>query len=172
MIFPKKSAAEETAQALLKLTGVPEALAVLEKRKDPGTAWPVERVHLVTALGVCNLARTLAAEPISRGMDAETREALVEAFLVGLLKRQKTVKVKDGDDLEGHCKAVRAIVAELASFWETDPTGPGPRYYCVKEVLKRLGGTDPDYVVHDALFEMMYLCHKRYLDYFREPSIN
>ena len=79
------------------------------------------------------------------------------------------MELKDGADKMEKCHAILGVVGELQAFWNNmdDPKSPGPRYYCVKEVLRRLDDS-MNYDLHDALFEFMYLQHKHYIYFFKE----
>jgi len=171
MFFGKKAKSLEIAKGLIKNTGLDENLGILKQKKHAGTAHGQEFLELVMALCACNLAQTQKADFIRTAFSPEEMEAIMADYIRESLRRQDLVELKGEKHIEIVRSSLMPVVVELQAFWkeEEDPqgSGPGPRYYCVKEVLKRLGGKT-DYDLHDALFELMYLQHKHYLGYFRE----
>ncbi len=165
-----KSASLEIAKQVIKNTGLDENLGILKQKKHQSGAPPKEMVKLVMALSACNLVQTFKADFIQGAFTIEERDAIVRDYVLESFRNQDLVKLKGKDEAEELRLAVMAIVPDLQNFWneEEDPqgSGPGPRYYCVKEVLRRLGG-QTDYNLHDALFELMYLQYKHYLKFFR-----
>jgi hypothetical protein len=170
MFFEKKTKSLEIAKGLIKNTGLDENLGILKQKRHSGTAQGQDYLEMVMALCACNLAQTLKADFIQSAFSQEERDAITADYIRESLRRQDVLELKGEKHVEIVRMSVMPVVAELQRFWkeEEDPqgSGPGPRYYCVKEVLKRLGGKT-DYDLHDALFELMYLQHKHYLGYFR-----
>src|SRR5579872_7307280 len=165
MFFEKKFNSLEVARAIIKNTGLDENLGILKQKKQLGTADPKVLLKLVMSLSACNLVQTMRADFIAEEINDQYRESIIKDYILESFRTQDLVKLKDKQEMEEMRAAVMAIVGELSGFWneEEDPrgSGPGPRYYCVKEVLKRLGG-QPNYDLHDALFELMYLQYKHY----------
>ncbi len=153
------------------ITAMDAAFAELEKHQAGDAVFPVEKIKLVLALSTTNLIQTMKAEFISGKLDEKTRDAIAQEFLAESFRRQPLVDYKNMDDIDRGSAVVMRFVKELQGFWkeDVDPqgSGPGPRYYCVKEVLRRIGGPQ-NYDLHDQLFELMYLCHKNYIDFFKE----
>ncbi|HJT24069.1 MAG TPA: hypothetical protein VJ873_05800, partial [bacterium] len=79
------------------------------------------------------------------------------------------VPLQDGADLMEKCQEILSVAEGLQVFWDgpEESKGPGPRYFCVKEVLSRLGDAS-NYDLRDAFFEFTYLQHKYFIDFFRE----
>jgi hypothetical protein len=170
MFFKKKDNRRETAEKLVKLTALQETLDILKREKSAVTAEPEDELVIILAVGTCNLMQTMRADFISQSIDAEAQDEIIRHFVEESLRRQDLVKIKGSSGMETKRFAVMAIVEELQKFWKGEDdqqgSGPGPRYYCVKEMLRRLGakpGTD----LHDALFELMYIRHKYYIDFFK-----
>jgi hypothetical protein len=170
MFFEKKFNSLEVARGIIKNTGLDENLGILKQKKQMGTAEPKELLKLVMSLSACNLVQAMKADFIAEEIGEQHREAIVRDYILESLRNQDLMKLKDKQVSEEMRTAVMVVVGELQNFWNEseDPhgSGPGPRYYCVKEVLKRLGG-QPNFDLHDALFELMYLQYKHYIKYFR-----
>jgi hypothetical protein len=159
----------EIAKKLIQNTGLEASLAILREKYHIRDVGPEEMLKLVLALSTCNLVRTMKSEFIAQEIPEEDQQDIIDDYVVESLRRQVLLELKDGADKMEKCEAVLGVAKELQAFWNNtdDPKGPGPRYYCVKEVLRRLGDT-MNYDLHDALFEFMYLQHKHYIDFFRE----
>lgn len=157
------------AKKLIQNTGLNESLAILKEKYRLRDAEPEEILKLVLALSACNLMRTMKSEFITREIPEEDQQDIVDDYVVESLRRQVLLELRDGVERMEKCEAILGIARELQAFWNNtdDPKGPGPRYYCVKEVLRRLNDVT-NYDLHDALFEFMYLQHKHYIDFFRE----
>jgi len=171
MFFEKKSSSLDIARKIIKNTGLDENLGIIKQKKHLGTAEPAELLKLVMALSACNLVQTMKADFILEGLPQQDRDDIIRDYVTESFRSQDLVRLKGKEETEEIRLAVMGIVEDLGRFWdeEEDPqgSGPGPRYYCVKEVLKRLGG-QPNHDLHDALFELMYLQYKHYLKFFRE----
>jgi hypothetical protein len=163
--------ASEIVAQLLKICQCGIGLDFMEQSRVAGAVAPAERVKLLMALSATNLIETMKADFITQKLDEAAREQIAREFLEESLRRQTIAVFKNMDDIQHARVDAMRIVGELQKFWneESDPegTGPGPRYYCVKEILGRLGG-GPDYTLHDTLFEMMYTKHKEFIDFFRQ----
>ena len=159
----------EIAKKLIRTTGLEDSLAILKEKYHTGAVGPEDLLKLVLALSTCNLVRTMKSEFIALEITDEDQQDIIDDYVVESLRRQILLPLKDGADRMEKCEAILGIARELQAFWNNtdDPKGPGPRYYCVKEVLRRLGD-EMNYDLHDALFEFMYLQHKHYIDFFRE----
>lgn len=170
MFFDKKSPSLEIAQKIIKNTGLDENLGIIKQKKHAGTTEPAEFLKYVMALSACNLVQTMKADLIVTAFTPEVLADITRDYILESLRKQDLVDLKK-DELEGIRLAVMEIVPQLQAFWkeEEDPqgSGPGPRYYCVKEILRRIGG-QPNYDLHDALFELMYLQHRHYIKCFQE----
>ena len=157
------------AKNLIQNTGLEASLAILKEKYHVRDVSPEKMLKLVLALSTCNLVRTMKSDFIAQEISEEDQQDIIDDYVVESLRRQVLLELKDGADKMEKCEAVLEVARELQAFWNNtdDPKGPGPRYYCVKEVLRRLDDT-MNYDLHDALFEFMYLQHKHYIDFFRE----
>lgn len=160
----------DIAKQVIKNTGLDENLGILKQKNHAHQAEPSQYLKLVMALSATNLVQTLKADFIVKEIPDATREAIVRDYVVESLKQQDLLKL-GRRETEETVKGVLEVVQDLCLFWtdREDPQGggPGPRYYCVKEVLKRMGG-EVNYPLHDALFELMYLQYRHYLKYFQK----
>lgn len=156
------------AREIIKNTGLDENLGILRQKKHVHTSKPREMLKLVMSLSAVNLAQTLKSDFIVREIPEPARGAILREYVMQSLREQELLKLEDAE-VELLCREVMVVVRELQAFWDEkeDPqgSGPGPRYFCVKEVLKRLGG-EVNYDLHDALFELMYLQYRHYYKFF------
>jgi hypothetical protein len=169
MFFDKKFNSLEIARQIIQNTGLDENLGILKQKKHSVPLPPRDILKLVMALCTCNLVQTMEADFIVQKLSEDEHEAVLRDYILESFRNQDLVRLKAKDEIEGLRQEVMKVVGELKRFWgDTDPqgSGPGPRYYCVKEVLARLGG-EVNYDLHDALFELMYLQYKHYLAFFR-----
>ena len=171
MFFDKsKFNSLDIAKQVIKNTGLDENLGILKQKSHAHSAESAKYLQLVMALSATNLVQTLKADFIVREIPAPIREAIVRDYVLESLKQQDLVRL-GRPEMEEILKKVLEVVKDLNLFWDEqeDPQGggPGPRYYCVKEVLRRMGG-DVNYPLHDALFELMYLQYRHYLKYFQK----
>ena len=170
MLFKKKDNNLDSAERLVKLTNMQETLDIIKREKHPVQASPDEELKIILAVSTCNLAQTMLADFIAQRIDTGTRDEIIRHFMEESLRQQDLVKVKGGAETDKMRLEIMEIVRRLQKFWEEDDdpqgSGPGPRYYCVKEMLKRLGA-EPGTGLHDALFELMYLRYKYYIDFFK-----
>lgn len=170
MFFNKRSNGREIAQGLIKNTGLDENLGILKQKNFSAGTGSAQYLELVMVLSACNLVQTMKADFIQGEFEPEVREDITREYILESLRRQDMVPLQGEKHLEIIRLGVMGVVAELQVFWkeeESDGSGPGPRYYCVKEVLRKLGGA-VNFDLHDALFELMYLQHRHYLSFFRE----
>jgi len=171
MLFEKKNNSQSIARQIIKQSGLKENLKILEEKHHLVPLPPQDTLKLVLALSTCNLVQTMKADFITQKLTEEARNDITGDYILESFKNQDMVKLRGNEEANALRLGVMEVVAELQKFWSSseDPqgSGPGPRYYCVKEILARLGG-EPNYVVHDALFELMYIQYRHYLDYFRE----
>jgi hypothetical protein len=169
MFSLRKNESLEIAKKLIQTTGLEDSLAILKDKYHASALGPEELLKLVLALSTCNLVRTMKSEFIALEITDEDQQDIIDDYVVESLRRQTLVELKDGADRMEKCQSILDVARELQAFWNNadDPKGPGPRYYCVKEVLRRLGDS-MNYDLHDSLFEFMYLQHKHYIDFFRE----
>jgi|SRR5581483_5664893 len=169
MLFLKEGDSLEIARKLIHKTGLDESLAIFEGKNQSKEISPNDMLNWVLALSTCNLLQTMKVDFVGRELDPDDLQDIVDDYVVESLRRQNLLKLRDGAELMEKCEGILSSVGELEAHWASgeDPKGPGPRYYCVKDVLKRLGNT-LNYDLHDALFEFMYLQHKYYIDFFRE----
>lgn len=171
MFFEKKNNSQSIARQIIKQSGLKENLKILEEKHHLVPQPPKDILRLILALSTCNLVQTMKTDFISQKLPQETRDDITRDYVLESFKNQDLAKLKGNEEIEALRQGVMEVVVELQKFWSPseDPqdSGPGPRYYCVKEILARLGG-ETNYEVHDALFELMYIQYRHYLDYFRE----
>ena len=158
----------DIAKQVIKNTGLDENLGILKQKKYAHKAEPNQYLKLVMALSTTNLVQTLKSDFIVKEIPQNIREEIVHQYAAESLRQQDSHKL-DKREIEEMVRGVMEVVEALNQFWtdREDIGGPGPRYYCVKEVLKRLGG-EVNYELHDALFELMYLQYRHYLKYFQQ----
>jgi hypothetical protein len=170
LFFNQRSESLQIARQIIQNTGLDENLGILKQKKHHSNIEPREFLKWVMALSTCNLAQTMKADFVVGGLSFAEREAVVKDYVLESFRTQELVKLDGKDDVERMRVAVMAIVPQLQAFWveadDPEGSGPGPRYYCVKEVLQQLGG-EADLALHDALFELMYLQYQHYLKFFR-----
>jgi hypothetical protein len=171
MLFKKDSDSLQIARQIIKHTGLDENLGIIKQKRQLGKTEPRELLKLVMALSTCNLVQTFKAEFMAGDFTDQQRDDILRDYVMESFRNQDLVKLGGKEEAEQMRLAVMGIVGELQAFWDEseDPhgSGPGPRYYCVKEVLKRLGDQS-NFDLHDALFELMYLQYKHYLKFLRD----
>ena len=177
-MFFRKDESLERAKKLIQVTSLEENLAFFKAKQSAIKVPAREVLKWVLAMSACNLVRTMKVEFVAAKIPAEDQQDVIDDYVVESLRRQKLLKLKDGAEQMEMCQEILKATVELENFWlkgDDDPNSPGPRYYCVKEVLRRLGD-EKNFDLHDALFEFMYLQYKHFLDYFRsflqDPAIS
>jgi hypothetical protein len=167
MFFDKKFKSLDIARQIIKNTGLDENLGILKQKRHAVPVPPKEILKMVMALSACNLVQTMKAEFITNKLSQETRDDITKDYIMESFRNQDLFRLEKGE-MEGLRLGVMEVVEKLQGFWgeAEDLSGPGPRYYCVKEVLSGLGGGQ-NYELHDALFELMYLQYRHYLKYFK-----
>ena len=155
------------AKELIEKTGLQDSLILLEQVKRSNAIPPDDLLKLLLALSTCNLVQTMREEFIEKNLMPDDQLDIVDDYVAESLRRQNILKMSDGAELMERCVEILYIVGELEIFWrnDEDPKGPGPRYYCVKEILRRLSNEE-NFELRDSLFEFMYLQHKHFIDYF------
>jgi hypothetical protein len=171
MIFVKKSAALRIAQRIVENTGLDGNLGIFTEQKYTGPAETAELLKLVMALSACNLVQSMKADFIVKGFSQESLGEITRDFVLESLREQKLVPL-EGKKAAGEMRLeIMKVVGELQEIWKKEEegqgAGSGPRYYCVKEVLQRLGGK-VNYGLQDALFALMCFRHQYYIRYFKE----
>jgi hypothetical protein len=167
MLMLRKGDSLHVAKELIEHTGLQDSLILLESVKRSHTVSSDELLKLLLALSACNLVQTMKEDVIHREVLPDDQMDITDDYVAESLRRQNIMKMSDGAELMEKCVEILYLVGELEIFWrnDDDPMGPGPRYYCVKEVLRRLGNEE-NYPLRDSLFEFMYLQHKNFIDYF------
>lgn len=157
----------DIAKAVIKNTGLDENLGILKQKNHASQAPPPQYLKLVMALSTTNLVQTLKSDFIVREIPEAKREGIVRSYIEESLKQQDLVKLGK-KEIPEMVEGVLAVVADLGKYWtdREEIGGPGPRYFCVKEALRRMGG-EVNLALHDALFELMYLQYRHYLKYFK-----
>lgn len=163
-----EGASLKIAKNLIQVTGVQETFRLIQS-KNLSTVGGAELLKQVLALNGCNLLQTMKEEFIDRQIDPEDRQDIVDDYIVENLRLQKAIPYLDGAELMDLCMAVQELAEKYNAHWEQEREeagGPGPRYYCVKDLLRRLGN-EKNYELHDSLFEFIYLQHKHFIHYFK-----
>lgn len=169
MFILKNNQSLEIAKKLVQTTGLDECLKILKEKNHSAGVKPGELLKQVLGLSICNLTRTMELDFISQEIVGEDRQDIIDDYVVESLRHQDLAKLRDGAELMDRCQEVLGVSEGLQVFWDgtEDSKGPGPRYFCVKEVLSRLGDSS-NYDLRDAFFEFTYLQHKYFIDFFRE----
>ena len=146
-----KGASLQIAKNLIKVTGVKESLALFEQN-NLSNVGKEELLTQILALNSCNLLQTMKEDFINNEINPEDRQDVVDDYVVENLRNQSWVILKDGADLMDKCQEILGISEKFLVHWESveDPTGPGPRFHCVKELLRKLGN-EMNQELHDAL---------------------
>ncbi len=167
MYFLFEGASLKIAKNLIQVTGVQETLKLFQQ-KNISNVGMGELLVQVLALNACNLVQTMKENFIDKEIDPEDQQDIADDYVVENLRMLGLINIRDGADLMDKCQDILGIAEKLRVYWtsEDDPKGPGPRYYCVKDVLRRLGN-EKNLELHDALFEFMYTQHKHFIHYFR-----
>jgi hypothetical protein len=167
MLILRKGDSLHIARELIEKTGLQDSLILLESVKRSTNVSPGELLKLLLALSACNLVQTMKEDFIDKEVLPDDQLDISDDYVAESLRRQNIVKMSDGAELMERCVEITYVVGELEIFWnnDDDPMGPGPRYYCVKEILRRLGNEE-NFPLRDSLFEFMYLQHKYFIDYF------
>jgi hypothetical protein len=169
MFFLNRGDSLDIAKKLIRNTGLEESLALLKQKNHSGAVEPEELLRLVLSLSACNLVRTMREDFVVQEIMGDDQQDIIDDYIVESIRKQKLVKLRDGAEIMERCEAVEAVAGELQRHWfdDDDPKGPGPRYYCVKDVLRRLGD-ETNHELQDSLFEFMYLQHKYFIDFFKD----
>ena len=163
-----EGASLKIAKNLIQVTGVQETFRLIQE-KNLTTVGAPELLKQILALNGCNLFQTMREGFIDQQIDPEDRQDIVDDYIVETLRLQKAIPYKDGAELMDLCLEVQALAEKYKVHWmeeREEANGPGPRYYCVKDLLRRLGN-EKNYELHDALFEFVYLQHKHFIHYFK-----
>lgn len=163
-----EGASLKIAKNLIQVTGVQDTFRLIQS-KNLSTVGGPELLKQVLALNGCNLFQTMKEGFIDKQIDPEDRQDIVDDYIVENLRLQKTIPYQDGAELMDLCMAVQELAEKYELHWvveREEAGGPGPRYYCVKELLRRLGN-EKNYELHDSLFEFIYLQHKHFIHYFK-----
>jgi hypothetical protein len=162
-----EGASLKIAKNLIRVTGIRETLKLF-REKNLSNVGMEELLIQVLALNACNLLQTMKEDFIGQEINSEDQQDIVDDYVVENLRMLGLANIKDGADLMEKCQDILGISERLQVYWtgEDDPKGPGPRYYCVKDVLRRLGN-EQNFDLHDALFEFIYTQHKHFIHYFR-----
>ncbi len=162
-----EGASLKVAKSLIQVTGLRES-AALFKEIQISNVERDELLNLVLALNACNLAQTMKEDFIANEIDVFDSQDIVDDYVVENLRSPEWIMIRDGAERMELCLKIMGIVEELQIHWisHEDPKGPGPRYFCVTDLLRRLG-SEKNTSLHDALFEFMYRQHTAFIKYFR-----
>jgi hypothetical protein len=177
MYFLFDGASLKIAKNLIRVTGVQETLKLF-REKNISNVGIEELFTQVLALNACNLIQTMKEDFINKEIDSEDQQDITDDYTVENLRMLGLIDIRDGADLMERCQDILDIAEKLRVYWTSkdEPKGPGPRYYCVKDVLRRLGNEN-NFELYDVLFEFMYTQHKHFIHYFKtlldpiEPSV-
>jgi hypothetical protein len=169
MYLLKKGDSLQIAKKLIQSTGLAESLALLKEKNHAGAVERRELLKQVLALSTCNLVQTMKEGFILNEIVGEDQQDIIDDYVVESLRRQDLVLTADGAERMELCQEVESLSWKLQDFWknEEDYKGPGPRYFCVKEVLTNLGD-EKNFDLHDALFEFMYTQHLHFINFFKD----
>lgn len=161
-----EGASLKIANNLIQVTHMKESLEIFIS-KDVSTTGYAELLKLVLALNTCNLVQTMKEEFIDKEIGAEDRQDIADDYVYESLQIQEWIKFADGAEHMDKCLAILDISENLGAHWVTneDSMSPGPRYNCVKDVLRRLGN-EKNHALQDAFFEFMYTQHGEFIKYF------
>jgi len=175
MFWLFEGASLKIAKNLIKVTGVQGTLSLFYQKNLSNIA-PEEALKLILALNACNLMQTMREDFINKEIDPEDRQDIVDDYVVENIRQLTAIVARDGAERMDKCMEIMEVSEKLRAHWmgEEDHTGPGPRYYAVKDILRRLGN-EANHDLHDALFEFMYTQHRHFIHYFKnllEPADN
>jgi hypothetical protein len=165
-----KNSSQEIAEMLLKLSELPALFEQLQVKKGRNPEMAQKILQIILAMSACNLVQTLKTDFLVSKLSPEKREAILRDYILQAFRSQTLVKFKNEAELNEKRQLVMGIVSELQKPWneneDSHGSGPGPRYFCAKATLSMFGA-DPDFELHDALFEHMYLKYKLYIDFLK-----
>ncbi len=168
-----EGASLKIAKNLIRVTHAQESLQLV-KEKTISSIDADGLLTIVVALNACNLIETMRSDFISRDIDPIEGQDIVDDYVYETLRVQTWITFRDGADHMDKCLKILELAEKLRIHWisDDDPKGPGPRYYCVKDVLRRLGN-EKNFELHDVLFEFTYTQHGEFIKYFKlllEPT--
>jgi hypothetical protein len=161
-----EGASQKIARNLIMITGLRRSLAIYQQNNLSDI--PNDEVlMLLIGMDTCNLIQTLKEEFITKEISQEDIQDIVDDYVVEYLKQQDSIVIQDGADRMNRCQEALAIAVKFQENWtREDRKDPGPRFYCVKELL-RLLGNEENKPIHDTLFEFIYEQHNQFIRYFR-----
>ena len=167
MFWLFEGASLKIAKNLIRVTGVHQTLSLFYQKNLSNVA-AEEALKLILGLNVCNLMQTMREDFINSQIDPEDRQDIVDDYVVENIRQLKEIVARDGAERMDKCTEIMEISEKLRAHWmgEEDHSGPGPRYYAVKDILRRLGN-EQNHDLHDALFEFMYTQHRHFIHYFK-----
>ncbi len=164
-----EGASLKIAKNLIKITGMKECL-LLFKEKNIVNVEKEDLLKQLLGLNTCNLMQTMKVYFADKSLDEDDRLDIIDDYVVENLRLQDWITIQDGAERMEKCQEILGIAEMLQLYWkdekEKEAQGPGPRYYCVKDVLRHLGN-EQNKELHDALFEFVYVQHKQFIYYFR-----
>jgi hypothetical protein len=165
LFFP--GASLKFALQLIQVTRVQESMALIQEKNLSQVA-PEILFELTLALNVCNLAQTMNEEFVKKEVDPEDREDIADDYVVQNLRFQNWITIRDGAERMERCQKILNIAEKLGENWakKDEPGGPGPRFYCVKDVLRRLGN-EKNLVLQNELLNFVNLYHKHFQHFFK-----
>ncbi|SRR5579871_1582411 len=169
MFILKNNESLDIARKLVQSTSLGESLDLLKEKNHSAGVEPGELLGQILGLSTVNLIRTMQVDFIAGEIVGEDRQDIIDDYVVESLRRQTLLALKDGAERMEKCQEILSVAEGLQVFWAEgteEAKGPGPRYFCVKEVLSRLGDAS-NYDLRDAFFEFTYLQHKYFIDFFR-----
>jgi hypothetical protein len=159
-------ASQKISRNLIRATGLKSSLAVFQENNIYNIG-PGEVLKLLLAMDACNLSQTMKEEFIAKDIQAEDAQDILDDYLMENLRDQTVIPCRDGGERMDLCLGILDQAAKFQEYWSKDEfKDPGPRFYCVKELLRRLG-SEANTPIHDSLFEFVYEQHNRFNRYFR-----
>ena len=162
-----QGASLKIAKNLIKVTGVQEGLGLFLKM-NLSNVNPQELYIQMLSLNATNLLQTMKEDFIRKEIDSEDCQDIVDDYVVENLRHQKFIFVRDGAELMDKCQEIEGIAQKFRIHWmgEGEQTGPEPRYFCVMDVLRKLGN-EKNHYLQDALYDFINHQHQHFTRYFQ-----
>ncbi|HUO57114.1 MAG TPA: hypothetical protein VMV05_02960 [bacterium] len=154
------------ARNLIKVTGLRESLAVFQENNFASIGTAEVLKHLI-AVDACNLLQTMEEDFIAKELPKDSLLEILDDYVIENLKAEPMIPCRDGADRMQQCLEIMDIVEKYQEYWVNPKTqDPGPRFYCVKDLLRRLG-CESNAPIRDNLLMFVYEQHNKFIHYFR-----
>jgi hypothetical protein len=163
-LFP--GASLKIAKNLIKVTGVKDGLKLFLSM-NLSNVNKTELYIQMLALNATNLLQTMKEDFISKEIDSEDSQDIVDDYVIENLRHQEFIPIRDGAELMDKCQEIEGYAQKFRIHWlgEGEQTGPEPRYFCVMDVLRKLGN-EKNHFLQDTLFDFVTLQHQHFTHYF------